>query len=231
MSARYAVYFSPEKHSPWWAFGSHWLGRNDYDHTVLQQPLLEEIPPAELERITEEPRRYGFHATLKAPFRLAEGIGEADLVTRLEQLAKTLTPLALGPMCATAMNDFTALIPESAPLGLPALAAACVRDLDDLRAPLVQADRVRRRIEHLDKRELELLALYGYPYVMERFRLHLTLSGPIGRAAAQRVAHALAAKIAYLNDEAPLSLDRLCLFVERTPGAPFQRIADVVLPV
>lgn len=231
MSARYAVYFSPEKHSPWWAFGSHWLGRNEYDLSVLPQPLLEEIPPAELERITEEPRRYGFHATLKAPFRLAEGIGETDLVRRLGQLAKALAPLALGPVRAAAMDDFAALIPESAPPGLSALAAACVHELDDLRAPLVQADMVRRRIEHLDDREVELLALYGYPYVMERFRLHLTLSGPIGGAAAQRVARALAAKIAHLNDEAPLSLDRLCLFVERTPGAPFQRIADMVLPV
>lgn len=231
MSARYAVYFSPGKASPWWAFGSHWLGRNDYDHRELQQPQLDDVAPAELARITEEPRRYGFHATLKAPFRLAEGLGESDLVKRLEQLARGLTPVPLGPLRVTALGNFAALVPASSPPGLEALAAACVQELDDLRAPLSAADRLRRRIEHLDEREVELLDRYGYPYVMERFRLHLTLTGPITSETAQRVARALAEKIAQLNQEAPLSLDRLCLFVESAPGTPFQRIADVVLPV
>lgn len=231
MSARYAVYFSPAKTSPWWAFGSHWLGRSDYDHRELQQPQLEDMAPAELARITAEPRRYGFHATMKAPFRLADGIDETDLVRRLEQVAKGLKPLTLGPLRVTALGNFAALVPASSPPGLEALAAACVQELDDLRAPLSAADRLRRRIEHLDEREVELLDRYGYPYVMERFRLHLTLTGPIGREAAQRVAHALTKKIEQLNHETPLSLDRLCLFVERAPGTPFQRIDDVVLPV
>jgi len=229
MSARYAVYFSPDKTSPWWSFGSHWLGRNDYDDSELQQLRLEDIAPTELARITAEPRRYGFHATLKAPLRLAEGIGETDLLRRLEQLARGLTPLPLGPLRVTALGNFAALVPASSPPGLEALAAVCVQELDDLRAPLSAADRLRRRIEHLDAREVELLNRYGYPYVMERFRLHLTLTGPIGSEAAHHVAHALTERIEQLNHEAPLSLDRLCLFVERTPGAPFQRIADVVL--
>lgn len=231
MTARYAVYFSPDKPSPWWTFGSHWLGRNDYDHSPLAQPRLQDIAPAELARITGEPRRYGFHATLKAPFRLAEGIGETDLLRRLAQLARTLTPLPLGPLRVTALGNFAALVPASSPPGLEALAAACVQGLDDLRAPLSTADRLRRRVEHLDAREVELLNRYGYPCVMERFRLHLTLTGPVGSEAAQRVVHALAEKIAQLNQQAPLSLDRLCLFVEKTPGSPFQRIADVVLPL
>lgn len=230
MNARYAVYFSPDKASPWWTFGSHWLGRSDYDLSLLPQPRLQDIAPAELERITGEPRRYGFHATLKAPFRLAQGMGESDLVRRLTQLARTLAPVPLGPLHVTALGNFAALVPASSPPGLGVLAAACVHELDDLRAPLSAADRLRRRVEQLDAREVELLARYGYPYVMERFRLHLTLTGPIASEAAQRVAHALAEKIARLNQEAPLSLDRLCLFVERTPGLPFQRIADVVLP-
>ena len=231
MSARYAIYFSPAKPSPWWTFGSHWLGRNDDDHSWLPQPQLEDIAPAELERITREPRRYGFHATLKAPFRLAEGIGETDLVRRLALLAGTLAPVPLGPLRVTALGNFAALVPASSPPGLAALAAACVHELDDLRAPLSDSDRLRRCIEHLDEREVELLSRYGYPYVMERFRLHLTLTGPIASEAAQRVAHTLAERIAQLNHEAPLSLDRLCLFVEKTPGSPFQRIADVVLPL
>lgn len=229
MSARYALYFAPEKHSAWWNFGAHWLGRDEYDHSVLPQPQLEDISPAELMRFTQEPRRYGFHATLKAPFRLAPVFDETELLSRLGQLAKTLAPVALGSLRLTTFDRFVALIPGTAPAGLRALAASCVTALDDLRAPPLKEDIIRRRIEHLDDRQVELLALYGYPHVMERFRFHLTLTGSLDSAAAQRITHAAAAEIARLNVDAPLLLDRLSLFVERMPGAPFQRIADVEL--
>jgi putative phosphonate metabolism protein len=226
MSARYAVYFAPDRYSPWWAFGAHWLGRNEYDNTALSQPLLEDISGTEIAAFTAEPRRYGFHATLKAPFRLSAAHDEADLVARLGRLARTLTPLALGPLRVVALGNFVALVAEVASADLQAQAAACVIELDDLRAPLEVADLARRRLAHLTTREAELLALYGYPYVMERFRLHLTLTGPVDAAVARRVISAVAADIDRLNTEAPLALDRLCLFLEQSPGAPFQRITD-----
>jgi hypothetical protein len=104
-----------------------------------------------------------------------------------------------------------------------------VTGLDDLRAPLTDIDLARRRIEHLSAREQALLQLYGYPYVLERFRFHLTLSGPVTPLVAQRVQQAVAAPVAQLNDATPLVLDRLCLFVESAPGQPFTRIADAAL--
>lgn len=229
MSARYAIYFAPDRHSPWWAFGAHWLGRNEHDNTALPQPKLEEISAAELAGITAEPRRYGFHATLKAPFRLSAAHTEPDLVARLGQLAQTLAPVALGPLRIATLGTFVALVPEISSAGLQALAVACVSGLDDLRAPLEEAELARRHAAGLDARETELLALYGYPHVMERFRLHLTLTGPVDDALAQRVSRVAGPAIAHLNTEAPLSLDRLCLFVERSPGAPFQRVIDVRL--
>lgn len=229
MSARYAIYFSPAKHSAWWTFGAHWLGRDEHDHTALPQPELAGIGPEELQAITAEPRRYGFHATLKAPFHLSAGHTEADLVARLGRLAQTLTPVALGPLQLATLGNFVALVPELAPAGLQSLADACVTGLDDLRAPLSEPDLARRRSAHLDARETELLALYGYPHVLERFRFHMTLTGPVDAATAQRVSQALAAEPARLNALAPLSLDRLCLFIEQNPGAPFQRVIDLRL--
>lgn len=229
MSARYAIYFAPDRHSPWWAFGAHWLGRNEHDNTALPQPLLEEMGAAELAGITAEPRRYGFHATLKAPFRLSAAHTEPDLVARLGQLAQTLAPVALGPLRIATLGNFVALVPEISSADLQALAAACVSGLDDLRASLEEAELARRRNADLNAREAELLALYGYPHVMERFRLHLTLTGPVDASQAQRISQAAGPAIARLNREAPLSLDRLCLFVERSPGAPFQRVIDVRL--
>lgn len=230
MSSRYAIYFSPAKHSAWWAFGAHWLGRDEHDNTALVQPAAPGITPAALEYITAEPRRYGFHATLKAPFQLSAGHDESDLIARLGRLAQTLAPVVLGPLQPATLANFVALVPELAPAGLQTLAAACVTELDDLRAPLSEAEITRRRGAGLDARASELLALHGYPHVLERFRFHMTLTGPVDAAMAQAVTQAVAADVAHLNANVPLSLDRLCLFVERRTGEPFQRVIDLRLP-
>lgn len=229
MGPRYAVYFAPDKYSPWREFGARWLGRDEYDNNPLPQPAMDGMAPQAFARITQEPRRYGFHATLKAPLRLAAGCDETGLMRRLNALAATLKPVALGPMRVAAIGDFVALVPDAEPAGLRALAAACVRELDDLRAPLSEADRARRRADLLDARGAELLDLYGYPHVMERFRFHMTLTGSVDAATAQGVMRAVAPEITRLNAAAPLSLDRLCLFVERAPGDPFLRLIDLKL--
>ena len=236
MSARYAVYFAPDRHSPWRTFGAHWLGRDEHDSGVLAQPLLENISPIELERITHEPRRYGFHATLKAPFRLGAGHDETSLVSRLGALALKLKPVALSPLRVTTIGDLGAFVAltshatgDHLPVDLQALATDCVTEIDDLRAPLTQQELARRRSTPLNARQTKLLDLYGYPHVLERFRLHLTLTGPVEASIAQQVMRAVAPKIAQLNADAPLGLDRLCLFVERQPGAAFHRIIDLKL--
>lgn len=229
MKLRYAIYFAPEQGSPWWAFGADWLGRDECRDVNKVQPALAQIAPEELREITAQPRRYGFHATLKAPFSLSGSHTLDDLKARMQALAATLKPLVLGPMQTTTLGDFVALVPARASDELMALAAACVTGLDDLRAPLSEADLARRRVENLDAREQELLRQYGYPYVLERFRFHLTLSRPVAPSMAQRVMQAVAAPVAQLNTTAPLVLDRLCLFVEPAPGQPFKRIADAGL--
>ena len=231
MTPRYAIYFAPEQGSPWWEFGARWLGRDECQDADLVQPLLAQIAPAELRDITAQPRRYGFHATLKAPFSLRGHHTVDGLLARMQALAATLKPVALGPMQAVTLGDFVALVPALASDELMALAAACVTGLDDLRAPLSEAELARRRVEQLDAREQELLQRYGYPYVLERFRLHLTLSGPVDPLTSQRVLQAVADPLARLNATAPLVLDRLCLFVEPAPGQPFERIADARLGV
>jgi len=229
MSARYAIYFAPAHGSPWWTFGAHWLGRDERGDTPLAQPPLAQIAPDELLQITSQPRRYGFHATLKAPFSLSGGHTAEDLTARLHALADTLQPVLLGPMLVANLGDFVALVPARSNDELRDLAAACVTGLDDLRAPLSEADLARRRIEELSVREQELLQRYGYPCVQERFRFHLTLSGPVDPQRAQQLQQAVAAPVAQLNASCPLVLDQLCLFVEPAPGQPFKRLADAAL--
>lgn len=230
MTARYAIYFAPAKDSPWWRFGAGWLGRDEVLNTPLAAPAPQQLDADTLHAITAAPRRYGFHATLKAPFCLKDGCTFDDLLTRLQALAETLKPLALGPLQASTLGDFVALLPVSSPPVLQDLATCCVTELDDLRAPLTEAEHARRRATPLDARELALLERYGYPYVLERFRLHFSLTGPVEPSTAEATIQAVAAPVARLNSGTPLVLDRLCLFAEPSPGMAFSRLADLVLP-
>jgi len=229
VSPRYAIYFSPAQTSSWWRFGASWLGRDECSNLLLEQPDSAEISRSELFAITEEPRRYGFHATLKAPFRLHKKLALTDLVTQLGSLAKQFRPVELGPMSAVRMGPFVALTPQSVDDNLSSLAAKCVTELEHFRAPLTEAEMVRRQIETLDERGQFLLKKFGYPHVLERFVLHFTLSGRISPEVADRVFDALKNPLQQLNESAPLVLDRLCLFVEDAPGLPFRRIADISL--
>ena len=229
MSARYAVYFCPAPASPWWTFGAHWLGRDELCGNDLPQPVFAQLSQNELWSITSAPRRYGFHATVKAPFHLSANHTIDDLRVRLTSLASTLKPVALGPLQAVLLGDFVALTPLTPPPELGTLAATCVTQLDDLRAPLTPADLARRQSVPLDAREQALLLQYGYPHVLERYQLHFSLSGPVAPETAQRVLQAVVEPVAQLNLMAPLVLDRLCLFVEPAPGEAFRRMADVRL--
>jgi putative phosphonate metabolism protein len=228
-AARYAVYFAPAHGSPWWSFGAGWLGRDEQGDTALPQAARGGFSAAEVADLTAEPRRYGFHATLKAPFRLRDGVTEDLLLRRLGALAQGLHALPLGTLRLVHMDGFVALVPTPRQPGVDALAAHCMLDLDDLRAPLAAQEIARRRPESLDATGRDLLLRYGYPHVLGRFRFHLTLSGPVDADTARRLLDLLAPEVAQLNAKAPATLDRLCLFREDGPGAPFVRIRDEVL--
>jgi putative phosphonate metabolism protein len=229
MTQRYAIYFAPAKATPWWTLGAHWLGRDEFADTALPAPEFLHMAEQERLTITAEPRRYGFHATLKAPFRLVEGQSLSELMDRIRSLAGQLKALPLGPLQAQSLGKFVALVPTQPNPDLQDLAAQCVVALDDLRAPLSAEDLARRQVARLDARELELLGCYGYPYVLERFRFHFSLSGPVDFYSQQRTLQAVAAHVSHLNAAAPLVLDRLCVFEEASPGAPFVRISDMEL--
>lgn len=221
---RYAVYFAPTRASAWWKFGAAWLGRDDAE--ARPDPVARGGP----QHLTAEPARYGFHATLKAPFRLAEGTTVEVLCERMQGLADTLPVLALGALAPRRLPGFVALVPIDSGPALAELAARCVVELDDLRAPLTNAEIQRRRPDLLDVRGRELLLRFGYPHVLERFQFHMSLAR-CSDAEAPAVIEWAREAVAALNRDQPLALDRLCLFEEPRPGAPLQRIRDFPLGV
>jgi hypothetical protein len=229
MMPRYAVYFSPAIASPWWAFGAGWLGRDEWRNLPLEQAKLEEISPEALYAMTQEPRRYGFHATLKAPFHLQKNCKESDLIERLVHLSKQLKPAELGALCAVKMGNFVALVPQAMSTQLSALAEKCVIEIDDMRAPLTESEIARRNVDSADVRGQFLLEKFGYPHVLERFILHFTLSGRVSPQETDSLIKTVKNPVNQLNQNSPLVLDRLCLFIEDAPGEPFRRLADMVL--
>ncbi|HEY8357834.1 MAG TPA: DUF1045 domain-containing protein [Ramlibacter sp.] len=225
---RYAIYHAPPIGSPWWRFGAGWLGRDEARDVPLTHPALAGVPPERLAALTAQPRRYGFHATLKAPFRLRKGISESMLLQRVAGLAGLLRAAPLGPLLPVWMEGFIALTPVPRQDAVDALAERCVRDLDDLRAPMTDAELARRHPHRLDPRGRELLAQYGYPHVLERFRFHMTLSDVVDAPTAgvlllraREAVDALQASTSGLP-----RLDRLCVFCQHHAEAPFVRIHD-----
>jgi len=174
---RFAVYYTPPD-GPLARFGARWLGWDIATGRAVEQPAPPGLP-APLPEITAAPRRYGFHATVKPPFRLAAGHTAAALAEALERFCVRTPGVTLDGLAPAPLGRFLALLPEGDPAPLNALAATVVEGLDDFRAPLSGDELARRRGTGLTPRHEALLARWGYPYVMDAFRFHMTLTGKL----------------------------------------------------
>jgi len=219
---RHALYFAPAPDSPLWAFGSRWLGRDAASGAALAQPAVPGIEPARLHALTDDPRRYGFHATLKPPFVLAPSCTEAALDAAAAAFAATQAPFVLPPLALTDIEGFLALTPSAPCLALDAFAGACVAALDSFRAPPAADELTRRRSARLTPRQDAMLARWGYPYVFDDFRFHMTLTQRLAPADKVLLWPALADAVAAAGlTEAPVPVAELCLFAQPDRGAPF----------
>ncbi|WP_026436244.1 DUF1045 domain-containing protein [Acidovorax sp. JHL-9] len=221
---RYAVYFAPAPGTLGWLAGSHWLGRCAAQLQPLPQLDIVGVAQEDLHRLTAAPRRYGWHATLKAPFMLAPGVDWLALHQATQAVARHLRPFTLPPLQVERLGDFLALVPMAAPATQAALheaAAACVTQLQPLAAPLSPVELARRRAGGLTPRQDALLLRWGYPFVLEEFRFHLSLTGPLDTVAASTQALVQDAAEQFFADLPPLNFNSLALFAEPTPGADF----------
>lgn len=175
----------------------------------------------EFRDLTVDARRYGFHATLKAPFRLAEGRTEAELRSAADAFAASRRPVTIADPRPATLGHFRALVPHGDQAGVDALAADAVRAFDDFRAAPNEGEIRRRRPERLSPRQRELFEQWGYPFVFDEFRFHLTLTDPVPDERADEVDAALASHFADVAG-VDVPLLSVALFVEHNPGAPFE---------
>ena len=177
--ARYALYFTPPP-GDLADLGAAWLGWDMALGRAADQPALD--LPRPIAEITAEPRKYGLHATLKPPFRLADGQTPQALLDTARALCASLVPVALPALRLARLGRFLALIPDPQPARLTNLAARLVAELDAFRAPATPDDLARRRAAGLTPAQDALLVRWGYPYVMEEFRFHITLTAKLDAA-------------------------------------------------
>lgn len=223
--ARYAVYYAPAPDSPLWSFGSGVLG---YDAaTGASAPAIspEGVDHDVWTAMTATPRRYGFHATLKAPFRLAAGKTEDDLVAAGRAFASTQRPFQLPELEVVALGSFVALSPTRRSAPLDRFAGACVEAFEPFRAPPNDAERARRLEAPLTERQQAALERWGYPYVFEDFHFHMSLTGALPADPIPTVVAGLSRLYADHVALAPIEVDAATLFVEDAPGDGF-RIVD-----
>jgi putative phosphonate metabolism protein len=224
VSERYAIYFAPAAGSDLARFGDRWLGRSVETGAPLEQPSLSGLEAARLRELTEAPRQYGFHGTLKPPFRLADGCDAGDLRRALAGFAAQRGGFEIESLTLEGIGGFIALAPDEPSPELSDLADQCVTEFDPYRAPPDPADLARRHAAGLTPRQAELLARWGYPYVLDEFRFHLSLTGPIADAAERaRVARLLGPLVAPLLEQR-VPVRELCLFHQPDRAAPFRLI-------
>ena len=227
MPERFAIYFAPAATSNLWERAATWLGRDAADGDIFEGPVAG-IDRDRLLNLTQSANRYGFHATLKAPMTLVEGTTEADLRAALSEFAARHQPVELGKLRLASLQGFVALMLEGENEGLQDFAAHVVEDFDPFRAPMSVKERAARAGQGLSERQIELLDAYGYPYVFEEFRFHMTLTDRLSEADAADITAAANTWFGPVLEE-PVVLDRLSLFHEHEPGKPFRRLDDFKL--
>jgi putative phosphonate metabolism protein len=218
---RYGLYFAPGANEAFHYLGASWLGRDAASGHAVEHPDLEGLGGSELSEITGPARRYGFHATLKAPFRLAEGASEADLIKAMEIFAERTSTFNIPSLKVGRLEGFLALVPDGPAPTLNAFAGSVVEAFEPLRAPLSDREIERRNPDSLSSVELRNLMRWGYPYVFDRFRFHMTLTTRLAEPQITRVEAAAKAHFAQVL-AGPVAVRELALFVEPEPGAPFE---------
>ena len=225
---RYAIYFAAGADSALSRFGAELLGYDAY--TGEEPPFADDalrVAP-DWRDITADPRRYGFHGTLKAPMALAAGRTEAELLAACAAFAGKARPIPVIRPVVGAISGFIAVIPAQPVDALQKLAADCARDFDCFRPPLTAEDRARRKPDRLSERQRDYLYRWGYPYVMEEFRFHMTVTGRLDADRRGPILEMLRARFAGLGLDT-LEIDRITLFKQDDAKTRFRLIGEWTL--
>jgi hypothetical protein len=223
---RFAIYFVPAPETALYRFGAAILGHDCYTGERVAHPADLALSDTEWEALTREPRTYGFHATLKAPFRLKPVFEQAYLIAEVRQLAAASRSIKIESMVGL-IDGFVAIVPHTAAPDVAQLAADCVTALDRFRLPMTPDERRRRLAAGLRAPQIACLDRFGYPYVLDEFRFHMTLTGRIAGERRSAVHALLQDAYARSVGPGPIAIDRLVVLRQDGAAACF-RVIEVM---
>jgi hypothetical protein len=186
----------------------------------VEQPILPGVDCHELRELTALPRHYGFHATLVPPLVLRQDCQAEDFLDHVRAVAESVHPFELPPLSVREVGNFIAMVPAGQE-AVAALAETCLRALRPLGEPPSLAEIEKRRARGLTPVQGRLLADWGYPYVLQEYLFHFTLTGPVRDKARRR---ALRRRIADFTEplrEKTHHVHDICVFCQESREAPF----------
>ncbi len=220
MSHRYAIYYTPPPFSALARFGAGVIGYDCFDAVEVSLARLDGIDANVQKMMTLAPRWYGFHATIVAPFHLKSQT-EDDFIAAASAYATSIAPVRIGGLKVAALDDFVALVPAERNEGVSRFAADCLEAFDQFRAPLSAADRARRLKSSRSDRQIELLDRWGYPYALDEFRFHMTLTGALPDNMGNPFREALELAFAERSNDS-FELDAISVMRQDDAGARFR---------
>lgn len=220
---RHAAYYAPAPNCPLAQLGAQWLGRCAQSRRAVRQPAFPQISPERLRSSTAAAARYGWHATIKAPFSIQHGVDIEAIPAAFQAWAQGRAALTLPPLALRNMGDYLALTPNAPSSALQEMALDCVRALHPLARPLTDQQIAQRRLTPLTPVQDAMLLQWGYPFVGDAFQWHMTLTGSLKglvESEVQMLQDAALAWFAPVLNQA-VELDAICWFVEPEAGGDF----------
>ncbi len=223
-SARYAICYAPEQGSTLEAFDRSWFGRLNSKPTASLVPGL---TFKRLEFLTTGPRNYGLHGTLKPSFELNPHTTEAALLAVAKIFAGRLGPITLPALELGEIGVIVSFVLTSSSAALEDLQSACVRAFDGYRQPLTNSQEESYKRNRLTVHQDKMLDHWGYPYVMEEFDFHISLTDPVPdekeRAAIMKALPKLAGAVL----GKPLVMSEIAVFRQESEKEPMAIIARI----
>src|SRR5262245_17380226 len=226
---RYAIYFVPPAESALYRFGAGFLGYDCYTGESLPHPQDVALTASEWDALTREARKYGFHATLKAPFRLLPPFSEADLTAELERFAAIPRTLPAIKPIVQPLAGFIAVVADKPGMDLNRLAADAVMAFDRFRHPPSSHERGQRLGAALSERQIDNLDRWGYPYVFDDFRFHMTLTSRIEAGRRRAILALLQACLDAIDGAHVLPVNQVALLRQERRAGPFRIVREAVL--